>query len=151
MQFEDMNARDMHRPYKKLLGRWKLVHLLLVREATEYPESNPSARNQWTRTKTNLNSILHNCLRLFPGLGSLHDEDCASPRYIQRIDEMERIIRFLLEELTKADLRQSSVLGKTLQFGQTSRSYLGVRGTEETQTDMFWLHVFQDQHVGSRV
>lgn len=37
-----------------------------------------------------------------------------SPRYIQRIDEMERIIRFLLEELTKADLRQSSVLGKTL-------------------------------------
>lgn len=50
---------------------------------------------------------------------------------------MERIIRFLLEELTKADLRQSSVLGKTLQFGQTSRSYLGVRGTEETQTDMF--------------
>ncbi|CAE7854203.1 ftsH2, partial [Symbiodinium necroappetens] len=38
MQFEDMNVRDMHRPYKK---------------------------------------------------------------YIQRIDEMERIIRFLLEELTR--------------------------------------------------
>ena len=44
----------------------------------------------------------------FPGLGSLYDsEDCAvESRYIQRIDEMERIIRFLLEELTKADSRQ---------------------------------------------
>ena len=81
-EYEDAVWRHECKGYassiQKVAWQMKTCPPLAGEGGDRMPESNPSARNQWTRTNINLNSILHNCLRLFPGLGSLHDsEDCA--------------------------------------------------------------------------
>lgn len=89
MQFEDMNARDMHRPYKKLLG-WKNALGVFT------------ARSLAVGIVEHFYKLKRICLSfdLFHFLMFVFKRN--DWRYIQRIDEMERIIRFLLEELTKA-------------------------------------------------